>query len=108
MVHPARTSSLRGPPSPKVFPKANRNSDPILAVNPNLGSNAAKKEGLEDLAASRAELYLLSRSVLELVGYQRNWFVGWEPLSDKRTGTEALMAEVNLSDDRTHPASHEA
>ncbi|RAL66918.1 hypothetical protein DID88_007700 [Monilinia fructigena] len=69
MMHPARTTSLalrsssREPPSPTLFPGGRRASVP----GANTGSSGFLKNGLEELAAHRAELYLCSRSVLEQI-----------------------------------------
>ncbi|EFQ35564.1 hypothetical protein CGRA01v4_10881 [Colletotrichum graminicola] len=81
IMHPARNSSLRvgtnsdtrQPPSPGIFPGAPASS----------GEDAAPpnahflKAGLEELAARRAELYALSRNVLQGSGRKRGWDTGW-------------------------------
>ncbi|PQE10126.1 TMEM1 family protein [Rutstroemia sp. NJR-2017a BVV2] len=67
MMHPARSTSLalrsssREPPSPGLFPRGRRSSLP----GPEPAQSTFLKNGLEELAAHRAELYLLARSVLE-------------------------------------------
>lgn len=71
MMHPVRTSSIaaqRPPPSPG-FPSGR--PEDHLAPAPYL------KSGLEDLAARRAELYALSRNILEECGKKRGWSDGW-------------------------------
>ena len=84
MMHPARSSSLivRGqlpqhqkpPPSPTgFFPNIGRNGE-ILTPQ----TSAYLKSGLEELAARRAELYALSRNILEESGKRRNWTDGWD------------------------------
>lgn len=82
MMHPARSSSLSSQPpagstSPNIFPGGRRAS---VQPSESAGSTASTflKAGLEDLAASRAQIYLLSRGVLERLGRQRNWIVEWK------------------------------
>ncbi|KAK1969730.1 hypothetical protein LY78DRAFT_690380 [Colletotrichum sublineola] len=81
IMHPARNSSLRvginsdtrQPPSPGIFPGAlaSGGEDAAPANAPFL------KAGLEELAARRAELYALSRNVLQGSGRKRGWDIGW-------------------------------
>ncbi|KAF4455126.1 Trafficking particle complex subunit 10, partial [Fusarium albosuccineum] len=80
MMHPARTSSLRlqtgnhpsqPPLSPGVFP------GPGMPKISNDQDAHFLKAGLEDLAARRAELYMLSRSILYDLGKKRGWSDGW-------------------------------
>ncbi|TGO27890.1 hypothetical protein BPAE_0035g00330 [Botrytis paeoniae] len=101
MMHPARTTSLalrsssREPPSPGLFPSGRRASVPGLSVS----STAFLKNGLEDLAAHRAELYLLSRSVLEHIGKQRGWTAGWEDVNKHQSEDVEVIEEVNLDEE---------
>ncbi|KAJ4187475.1 hypothetical protein NW755_006965 [Fusarium falciforme] len=108
MMHPARTSSLHvqtGPqlsqplPSPGIFPgpgmpKTNNDKDAHFL-----------KAGLEDLAARRAELYMLSRSILDGLGKKRGWSDGWNeaPIIAE---AEADFEDISLDDKA--PASDEA
>ncbi|TDZ68233.1 Trafficking protein particle complex subunit 10 [Colletotrichum trifolii] len=82
MMHPARNSSLsvrtnttstRPPPSPGIFPGARRPS----AEEATAPNSQFLKAGLEELAARRAELYALSRNVLQGSGKKRGWDSGW-------------------------------
>ncbi|KAK1985254.1 hypothetical protein LZ30DRAFT_709038 [Colletotrichum cereale] len=81
IMHPARNSSLRvgtnldtrQPPSPGIFPGAPA-SNGEDAAQPN---SHFLKAGLEELAARRAELYALSRNVLQGSGRKRGWDIGW-------------------------------
>ena len=97
MMHPARSSSLAmrspsgEPPSPNIFPGRRRSSVPDSAA-----SSPFLKPGLEQLAAHRAELYLLSRNVLEQVGNKHGWSVGWAEISHLRHNKGADMEEVDL------------
>lgn len=98
MMHPARSSSLamrsspREPQSPNIFPGGRRSSVPDhgAAASPFL------KPGLEQLAAHRAELYLLSRNFLEQVGKKHGWNVGWAEVSHLQHVKAADMDDVDL------------
>jgi hypothetical protein len=99
MMHPARSTSLRvssrGPPSPGIFPDRQASS-PDQADASRSGS-ALIKTGLEELAAHRAELYVLSRSVLERLGGDRGWPVGWNAIAEiQRQGND--MEDVDLDE----------
>ncbi|OAQ71337.1 TMEM1 family protein [Pochonia chlamydosporia 170] len=101
MLHPARSSSLhvqtspRPPPSPG-FPGPNRQSSFAESESQNSSFN---KLGLEELAARRAELYMLSRSILEGLGNKRSWSNGWDeaPVVGE-PGLDGLE-DINLDDD---------
>ncbi|KFY91809.1 hypothetical protein V498_05302 [Pseudogymnoascus sp. VKM F-4517 (FW-2822)] len=101
MMHPARSSSLiTNPPpratSPGVFP-GRRASSTAIESNASVSSTFLKA-GLEDLAAGRAQIYILSRVVLERLGKKREWSVGWEELQASSGGT-GDMEEVDLDSD---------
>ncbi|RDW77331.1 hypothetical protein BP6252_05384 [Coleophoma cylindrospora] len=105
MMHPARTTSLylrssaaREPPSPGLFPGMRRASLPDEKAT----SSSFLKPGLENLAAHRAELYLLSRNLLERVGKERGWSVGWSEVEHLQEDT-ADMEEVNLDEEHSAP-----
>ncbi|KAK2612652.1 hypothetical protein QQS21_001268 [Conoideocrella luteorostrata] len=98
MMHPARTSSLHvqtspRPPTSPGFPGAGRLPG---TAEPEAQSSSFLKVGLEELAARRAELYLLSRSILEGLGKKRGWSNGWDeaPLIGE-TG-EGDLQEISL------------
>jgi hypothetical protein len=99
MMHPARSSSLamrsspREPPSPGIFPGRRRSSVPEQGAV----SSPFLKAGLEQLAAQRAELYLLSRNVLEQVGKKHGWSVGWAEISYLQRDKTTEMEDVDLS-----------
>ncbi|RDL34541.1 Uncharacterized protein BP5553_07669 [Venustampulla echinocandica] len=101
MMHPARSSSLairsppREPPSPGVFPRGRRSSVPEQGA-----SSTFIKAGLEELAAHRAELYLLSRTVLEREGKERGWSAGWDEIP-QICHKEEEMEDVDLSEEPT-------
>ena len=97
MMHPARSSSLairsrsREPPSPGLFPSGRRNSVPEQG-----GASPFLKAGLEELAAHRAELYLLSRNILEVAGKEHGWGVGWAEMAHLQGASVDTMEEVDL------------
>lgn len=99
MMHPARSSSLalrsasREPPSPGLFPGGRRASVPEQEAT----SSPFLKNGLEQLAAHRAELYLLSRNILEAVGKKREWSVGWVEIAHLQSGEVGQMDDVDLN-----------
>ncbi|KAH6608523.1 cis-golgi transport particle complex subunit [Trichoderma cornu-damae] len=106
MMHPARNSSLspRGgsgipppPLSPGFFPGPGRQ---FPAIGDGQGTNGFLKTGLEDLAARRAELYMLSRSILSSLGKRRSWSDGWDeaPLVRGVAGIDD-MEDVSLDED---------
>jgi trafficking protein particle complex subunit 10 len=112
MMHPARSSSLairspsREPQSPGIFPGGRRASVPGRDRSPTV-STSFLKPGLEELAAHRAELYLISRRVLENIGKERGWSVGWEELA--QYGKISYMEDVDLKEETSeenHIHSH--
>lgn len=108
MMHPVRSASLRvntagnrhsSIPSPNFFPapgNARRASMPDVqdAVD-----QQYRKAGMEELASRRAELYALSRNILEEAGKKRGWADGWSvaPIIGETGLLE--MEEVSLDDD---------
>ncbi|KAK0716652.1 trafficking protein particle complex subunit 10 [Apiosordaria backusii] len=107
MMHPARTTSLHGqgtqrPPLSPGFPSG-RLSGSI--ESPTVSSY--HKPGLEELAARRAELYALSRNILEECGKKRGWSDGWSAVPTVGEPGIVDMEEISLDDDaeKTEPAS---
>ncbi|KJZ80064.1 hypothetical protein HIM_00778 [Hirsutella minnesotensis 3608] len=102
MMHPARSSSLRAPISPRrpsspgVFPGPGRRAS---VPDGEAQSSRFLKVGLEELAARRAELYMLSRSILGGLGKKRGWSDGWDkaPMIDEAATDD--MEDVNLDDE---------
>ena len=98
MMHPARSSSLairsstREPPSPGIFPGGRRSS-----LQDGVASSPFLKAGLEQFAAQRAELYLLSRNVLEQVGKRHGWGVGWDAVPCVQQAKSDDMNDVDLN-----------
>ena len=100
MMHPARMSSLPPPPppSPGVFPGPGRRATAAEEAQ----TATFLKVGLEELAAQRAELYMLSRSVLERLGKKRGWSNGWDEV-DAVGGDLGEMEEIDLGDKSEGP-----
>lgn len=100
MMHPARSSSLairsrsREPSSPGLFPGGRRASVPDR--DRSSISSTFLKSGLEELAGSRAEIYILSRNTLEKVAKEYGWSVGWEETTVPQYDSIADMEEVDL------------
>ena len=102
MMHPARNSSLRistsgtlvgrPPPSPNIFPTGRPSSQEA-------NNSSFLKAGLEDLAARRAELYALSRNVLEECGKKRGWSDGWSDVPVVGEASMVDMVDIDLGDD---------
>ncbi|KAH8675257.1 trafficking protein particle complex subunit 10 [Xylariales sp. PMI_506] len=109
MMHPARNSSLRvttggagvgrPPPSPNIFPGPGGNA--ALAEHQAAKNSAFLKAGLEDLAARRAELYALSRNVLEECGKKRGWSDGWSTVPVIAESSLVDMVDISLDDDES-------
>ncbi len=96
MMHPARSSSLISnppvrSPSPNIFP--GRRASTVRSEGSSGVGSTFMKTGLEDLAASRAQIYLLSRSVLERLGQQRDWLIEWK---DVNAGNSTELEDVDL------------
>ncbi|KAL1895935.1 hypothetical protein Sste5346_005034 [Sporothrix stenoceras] len=113
MMHPARTSSLetrgqqaptgrgagggRPPLSPGIFPGPGQPQSAHDAES----SSRFLKAGLEDLAARRADLYMLSRNILQKGGEKLGWSNGWStaPVLSAVDDDNDEMEEVSLDDD---------
>jgi len=100
MMHPARSSSLnmapgpRRPPSPNMFPVPGRPEN----------SNGFLKTGLLELAARRAELYSLSRNILERIGRKKGWVDKWGDvpiLGDNPDPSEMEDVNLDANDDKS-------
>lgn len=105
MMHPARSSSLnvrpggagmpRPPPSPHPF-----SSGLPQSMSDHQGAPSSfLKVGLEDLAARRAELYTLSRNILEESGKKRGWNNGWANTPVVSQSIMVNMVDIDLGDD---------
>lgn len=101
MVRPARSSSLltlshgttRGPPSPGVFPGPGLPAVPNADKSPHI-----LKLGLEELAARRADLYMLSRGILEERGKRGGWSDGWASAPAIGEASVEDLEEISLQD----------
>lgn len=101
MIHPARYSSLN--------PRSQARRSPNSGISPELGSFSEQeplntqflKPGLEELATQRADLYSLSRNILEEKGKLRGWFGSWTNVSVfGNTISEDL--EVKFDENNSH------
>ncbi|KAI0850424.1 trafficking protein particle complex subunit 10 [Daldinia vernicosa] len=114
MMHPARGSSLsirtsgtanvgRPPPSPNIF-----SGHPPGAIGEH-GQSAFLKAGLEELAARRAELYILSRNILAECGKKRGWKDGWAdvPVIGQTSMVEMVDIDLGDSDNDEKPAAED-
>ncbi|KAI0854542.1 trafficking protein particle complex subunit 10 [Xylaria cubensis] len=109
MMHPARSSSLyvrtggagvpRPLPSPNVFSSGRTPNMSDQEVT----SSSFLKAGLEDLAARRAELYTLSRNILEASGKKRGWSNGWAHTPVISQSTMVNMVDIDLKDEDLTP-----
>ena len=113
--YPARTTSLQGrrpgsfePPwanlpatSLTVFDSSTHDGGPRSAKEKSSKekSDSIYNHNLEQLAAQRAELYLLQRRILEQKGISSGWTVGWPAVLGPRSDKGASLSEVSLDDD---------
>ncbi|KAM0280562.1 hypothetical protein ACHAQH_004007 [Verticillium albo-atrum] len=106
MMHPARTTSLHvrtttvPPLSPGIFPGPGAGQRASVSEGvPVASNNQFLKNGLEDLAARRAELCNLSRNVLEECGKKRGWGDGWASVPEVGDSGLMEMETIGLDDD---------
>ncbi len=101
MMHPARNSSLnesspRNPPPSPGFPGPGR--APARAAGDDQNTSFLKV-GIEELAAGRAELYMMSRSILQRLGKVRGWSTGWDEAPVVQDSGIEVMEDISLDDD---------
>lgn len=107
--HPIRSTSLMSEPVvPKILPSSGTSSGAtgyrsasVHGTQTSRTDLQSSQSGIEDLARHRAELYLLSRNLLQGLGVNYEWNVGWSLLDQEST---AHMIEISLSDG---PVQHE-
>lgn len=124
MIHPTRSSSLRGRSSADPpYAEAGSTGQVVFengqyADRPQPGQESAlpqAKNGLQDLAGTRAQLIVVQRRLLEQVGKTLKWSIGWaavlpvlgnsDDLEDvsldeaEETGVEAEQEEVEAEQD---------
>ncbi|KAI8958385.1 trafficking protein particle complex subunit 10 [Daldinia sp. FL1419] len=113
MMHPARNSSLtirtsgtvdvgRPPPSPSIF----AGYQPGTAGEH--GQSTFLKAGLEELAARRAELYILSRNILTECGKKRGWNDGWADVPVIGQSSMIELVDIDLGDDDVDDGEEES
>lgn len=113
MMHPSRNSSLRVStggagvgrplPSPNIFPGPGNRTQSEQEV---AKTSAFLKAGLEELAAKRADLYILCRNILEQSGKKRGWSDGWASVPVVGESSLIDLVEIDLNEDA--PAAPEA
>ncbi|OAR02718.1 hypothetical protein LLEC1_03349, partial [Akanthomyces lecanii] len=101
MMHPARNSSLnerspRNPPPSPGFPGPGRAPATSAGADQN---TPFLKVGIEELAAARAELYMMSRSILQRFGKVRGWSTGWDEAPVVQDSGIEVMEDISLDDD---------
>ena len=95
------------PPSSEVIyeqsqrPNSSRSASGQLQSTPRQNVPASALAGIKDLAASRADLYLLQRRLLDHLARLRQWDLGWSAgngADDKKWKVgRGAMKEVNLN-----------
>lgn len=107
-MFPTRTSSLRistlgnsrlpALPSPNFFPGPGDRRASMADMQDTINQQH-HKAGQEELAARRAELYALSRNILEECGKKRGWSDGWSSAPEiGETGLQS-MEDIDLDND---------
>lgn len=98
---PSRTSSL-----PSGAGTASRSSSPengpsVTSLNPSrLLPSASSHTGIQELAAQRADLSLLSRRALSSLGLRvGGWSSGWADLASELSLNDGAMDDVSLDND---------
>ncbi|KAI9845624.1 MAG: hypothetical protein M1837_004598 [Sclerophora amabilis] len=103
MIHPKRSSSLQAQPRDKER----------VGTFEHQQKSILSKLGMQELASSRAELWLIEKSTAEQLGRRRNWRLGWRDLSptepiqvkdmeDIKLDTSSTTSEVPLQHDEHH------
>lgn len=110
-----RSSSLLVAPAPNSRPTSQEIfasdthanaaiKNPFSSLNQESQEN--QKTGAAELASIRGDLFLFSRRTLEKIGRSRGWLTSWRELSllyDETENSSAVMKEVSLDNDNTHP-----
>lgn len=118
LAHPKRSSSLldrrasvqdfpynRGGQVVYEHGRFNSTGAPLGKKDQNSATNTQLKSGQLELAAHRAELYLVQRRILERLGKKLNWLLGWAAVAAQHE--ENKFTEVSLDDDQTEEAAQE-
>lgn len=107
MLHPARSSSMHGQTSPRPPPSPGFPGPGRQLTESESQNSSFLKVGLEELAARRAELYMLSRSILEGLGKKRGWSNGWDEAPLICESGLDNMEDVSLDDEQDSDAKNE-
>ncbi|OAL01667.1 hypothetical protein IQ06DRAFT_375944 [Phaeosphaeriaceae sp. SRC1lsM3a] len=112
MIHPTRSSSLHGRSSadpPYAQPSTTgqvvfENGQYTDRPQPNQESALPQaKNGLQDLAGTRAQLVVVQRRLLEQVGRSLEWSIGWAAVLPVLSNSEKLE-EVSLDEEEKSAA----
>jgi hypothetical protein len=110
MIHPSRSSSLNNRRSSGTGEPAYAQSSGVGQVVFENGQYADRpvptqesvlpqtKNGLQELAGSRAQLVVVQRRVLEQIGKSMGWSIGWAAVLPS-IGHGEELSEVDLDDD---------
>lgn len=117
-MHPKRSSSLldrrasvqdfpynRGGQVVYEHGRFNSTGAPLGKKDQNSSTSTQLKSGQLELAAHRAELYLVQRRILERLGKKLNWLLGWAAVAAQHE--ENKFTEVSLDDDRPEQTPQE-
>ncbi|KAK7539875.1 uncharacterized protein J3D65DRAFT_301218 [Phyllosticta citribraziliensis] len=105
-LHPKRSSSLLDRrTSVQELPQIRQGqvvfehgkSNSTNSAKTDLGSGRTQKSGQLELAAHRAELYLIQRRILERIGKKLNWLLGWASVAAKHQ--DQTFTDVSLDDE---------
>jgi hypothetical protein len=103
MIHPSRNSSLTfGRPSTADPPYTQHSASGQVVYDqgqfidrpaPRQDSHISQlKTGLQSLAGTRAQLYVVQRRILEQIGKRLDWSIGWAAIIPE----QEVLSEVNL------------
>jgi hypothetical protein len=119
MIHPSRSSSLSNRRSSGTGEPAYAQSSAVGQVVFENGQYADRpvptqesvlpqtKNGLQELAGSRAQLVVVQRRVLEQIGKSLGWSIGWAAVLPS-IGHGEELSEVDLDDDTESDAEEAA
>lgn len=109
-IHPSRSSSLHGVPVSSQIPSPGIISGPGRSVSTADEEirNIHLKAGMEELSARRADLFILSRSILEKIAGKRGWGTGYNETQAIGDADDIEFADVSLKNDVSPKDSQKA
>lgn len=119
LVHPKRNSSLLDRRASVQDLSSSNRKDQVIYEHSRFNSTGNQlgkkdqaasigtqtKSGQLELAAHRAELYLVQRRILERLGAKLSWLLGWAAVAAQHE--ENKFTDVSLDDDKPEPAPEE-